>query len=497
MSNLLSEAIIDAKALREAALKSAETAVIEKYSQEVKDTLDVLLEQEEGGLDAPMPDLGGDAGGFDPLAAADEPTADPALGGEEGGNTEPLDENDDIPLAATDGFSDLDGKNLKNFPDAGEEVEVTIDLGALQEAVAQMSKEINESTEYEFSAEDLSTILSEEDSDSEKDNDDGDDEDERCDYIDCDGDGNKPRLSEEDATPGTPEDDLFDTEEAGGEDASGASSEGSSSAEAETATASGIEATSDSSLSKVSEGEELEEYMGGAHQRFKDSDDAFYACVKAKEDDGLSPQEARKKCAADPAHAHPTYENLDVEALTDAIIEKLTVDTGATLSGWAGRSSEDMKWELEKALAHRRSTDVEEELKDLKKAHEDLVFENKQVVEQNSQYKQAVDELKESLQDVNLSNARLLYTNRILRNTSLNERQKQKIVEAISNAGSVTEARTIFDTLQSTVEAAPRKSPQSLSEAITRRSSTIRASRDETPSSDPVRERMKRLAGIK
>jgi hypothetical protein len=32
MSNLLSEAIVDAKALRDAALKSAETAVIEKYS---------------------------------------------------------------------------------------------------------------------------------------------------------------------------------------------------------------------------------------------------------------------------------------------------------------------------------------------------------------------------------------------------------------------------------------------------------------------------------
>jgi len=126
-----------------------------------------------------------------------------------------------------------------------------------------------------------------------------------------------------------------------------------------------------------------------------------------------------------------------------------------------------------------------------------LVFENKQLNEQNTQYKLAVQELKEGLHDVNLSNARLLYTNRILRNTSLNERQKDKIVEAISNAGSAPEARTIFETLQSTVEATPKRSPQSLSEAISRRSSTIRASRQETPSSDPLQERMKRLAGIK
>ena len=57
MSNLLNEAIIDAKALRDAALKNAETAVIEKYSKEVKETLEQLLEQDELGLD-----MGGDIG---------------------------------------------------------------------------------------------------------------------------------------------------------------------------------------------------------------------------------------------------------------------------------------------------------------------------------------------------------------------------------------------------------------------------------------------------
>jgi hypothetical protein len=126
-----------------------------------------------------------------------------------------------------------------------------------------------------------------------------------------------------------------------------------------------------------------------------------------------------------------------------------------------------------------------------------MVFENNQLVEQNNTYTQALQELKDNLQDVNLSNARLLYTNRILRNPSLNERQKDKIVEAISSAGSVTEAKTIFETLQSTVEAQPKKSPQSLSEAIGRRSSVFRATRKESPSSDPVSDRMKILAGIK
>ena len=46
MSSLLEEAIIDARALKETALKNAETTILEKYSAEVRTTLDALLEQE-------------------------------------------------------------------------------------------------------------------------------------------------------------------------------------------------------------------------------------------------------------------------------------------------------------------------------------------------------------------------------------------------------------------------------------------------------------------
>lgn len=410
MSTLLGEAIIDAKALREAALKNAETAVIEKYSQEVKETLDNLLEQDE--LGGEMPELGGE----EPDLGAEMPDLDAEF--VEPGAEDTIDEDNEIPLAATDDFSDLEGKNLKDFPQSGEQVDVTIDLGALQEAVAALGDEINENQEFDISADDIASILSEEGDDC------ADDEDDEIVEV---------------ADISAPEDNLFDTQESGDEDDE--DDEGSSSAEAETASASGIAATD--------------------------------AAQKGLE------------------------EKFDIDSLTDAIAEKLTVDMGATLSGWAGRSSESMKWEMEKEITHRRSTDLQDDLKTLKKAQEELVFENNQLSERNTKYKQAVQELKEGLHDVNLSNARLLYTNRILRNTSLNERQKDKIVEAISNAGSAQEARTIFETLQSTVEAKPKHSPQSLSEAISRRSSTIRASRKEAPSSDPLQERMKRLAGIK
>mgnify|MGYP003144226802 CR=1 FL=1 len=403
MSNLLKEAIVDAKALKDAALKNAEAEIIEKYSVEVRDVLDRLLEQDNPLAGAPME--------ADPLAA------DLEMGGLEGsdpammvddelapeGEGEEIVSDTDVPLAAADvipGASEVEG----------EPVEFDLDLSALQEAITELQGKMDTGDEVELTEGDIRNALSEE-----------------IEFV----------LEEDDEV---------------------------------------IEEDDDAEI--------IEEDDEETAEAASPSTDGVTINVNAP--------------AAPEASMAAGMANENMDALVDSIVEKLTVDMGADLSGWAGRSSEDMMYQMEKELAHRRSTDVEEELKDLKKAQEELVFENKQLKEQNEQYKQATNELKEGLQDVNLSNARLLYTNRVLRNTSLNERQKERIVEAISEAGSVTEARTIFDTLQSTVEARPKKSPQSLSEAITRnRSSVIRASRSEKPSSDPFQDRMKRLAGIK
>ena len=54
MSSLLEQAIVDAKALKDAALKNAEQMVIEKYSDQIKDAVSTLLEQEEDELDMGM-----------------------------------------------------------------------------------------------------------------------------------------------------------------------------------------------------------------------------------------------------------------------------------------------------------------------------------------------------------------------------------------------------------------------------------------------------------
>ena len=116
-------------------------------------------------------------------------------------------------------------------------------------------------------------------------------------------------------------------------------------------------------------------------------------------------------------------------------------------------------------------------------------------------YRSAIDKITQRLAEVNLSNAKLLYTNRILNNASLNERQKNEIVESITGAGSVNEAKTIFETLQNTMlssETSKKSAPNTLSEAVKRNVSPF-ASRgaNATPrQTDTFSQRMQRLAGI-
>ena len=109
----------------------------------------------------------------------------------------------------------------------------------------------------------------------------------------------------------------------------------------------------------------------------------------------------------------------------------------------------------------------------------------------------------ERLAEVNLTNAKLLYTNRVLDSNSLNERQKSNIVEAISKALSVEEAKTIYETLQSAVvDVQNTRTPQSLSEAVNRKGPSMLVSRPRRSeqSNDNVMqnfaERMRKLAGI-
>jgi hypothetical protein len=231
------------------------------------------------------------------------------------------------------------------------------------------------------------------------------------------------------------------------------------------------------------------------------------ALERALQEEGSTDAEETHEELAEELEDDIQEEDIELdEMILNAIAEELKVDVGIPDQGLGGRTTPtDRNLEGQKVqLAALKDDELAEEHAALEKAREEAGMYMEQVETlrtQKSKLEKTVLHLKERLEEVNLSNARLLYTNRVLNSTSLNERQKIKIVESISNADSVEEAKVIYETLQSAVgDARNSTSPQSLREAVEKPSPTLPRSiarREALSVQNPHFDRMRALAGIK
>ena len=205
-----------------------------------------------------------------------------------------------------------------------------------------------------------------------------------------------------------------------------------------------------------------------------------------------------------PANRNDDEVSLDEGELLDLFKELLVVDVPELAVKQSMEEASEDEIEADEdaivqdddvAMAPVEGMDKEdaEELRNEKEKNESLQKQNKNL-------KSLLGTLKEKLEELHAQNARLLYTNRVHENTSLNERQKNKIVEMISSARSVDEAKVIFETLQKTMAGVTKsKTPESLSEAVTKGSSVILSNRRDKHVSqqNPTTDRWAILAGLK
>lgn len=176
------------------------------------------------------------------------------------------------------------------------------------------------------------------------------------------------------------------------------------------------------------------------------------------------------------------------------LAEELKFDYEAKPTGYSsGTPVADLEQEQMVQAVADEINENNEEVEELKENLNNLT-------EENQKFRRIILQLKDKLDEVSVSNARLLYTNRVLENPSLNERQKAKLVETISKAQTIEKAKMIYEALQSAVDGTSTKveKPESLNEVVSKQSTMLFSSRrDEKKQSDHVLDRMQRLAGIK
>lgn len=205
---------------------------------------------------------------------------------------------------------------------------------------------------------------------------------------------------------------------------------------------------------------------------------------------------------------------VDKEELSD-VYEQLTVDARVVPHGHVGLATAaeiQHAHELSKAKQVQLDKEQEEEYGKIKQENKslkgrvvsyqtkfkELVAISEALANKVENYENAVGTLQEKLENLSLSNAKLLYKNRVLGNASLNERQKERLVGSLTNVKSIEEAKMLYETLQSTTQTQTNgNGPKSLSEAIERKSSSIGLRENSNSVTSPAIERMKTLAGIK
>jgi hypothetical protein len=188
---------------------------------------------------------------------------------------------------------------------------------------------------------------------------------------------------------------------------------------------------------------------------------------------------------------------LDEEMIKE-LVEELVVDVMPVKTGWLATPQGEMQYAEELELARLAGTEAQEQMKALKDAHDRLTITNESLTSDNKKLVEGILALKEKVEETLLENAKLLYMNQALNSASLNERQKSNVVESIRKADSVEEAKVIFETLQSAAGSSSNRKPKSLSEAISRPSSTLPRRRKERAQGETIaKDRFQRLAGLK
>jgi hypothetical protein len=110
---------------------------------------------------------------------------------------------------------------------------------------------------------------------------------------------------------------------------------------------------------------------------------------------------------------------------------------------------------------------------------------------------ETIAELRSELNEVNLLNAKLLYTNKIFKSKNLTESEKVKVLNTFDKAETVKEVKLVFETLTESFKTTVKKNP--IKESLGSASRTIAAA----PKQEQIIEvndafaRMQRLAGLR
>ena len=158
-------------------------------------------------------------------------------------------------------------------------------------------------------------------------------------------------------------------------------------------------------------------------------------------------------------------------------------------------SEEEEEIDLDEVIRTLKEMEHDEEEEAMTEAEEDMDEEEDSTEELEEAYR-TIESLRGTINEVNLLNAKLLYTNKLFRTFDLNEGQKVKVLENFDRTSSVREVKLVFSTLAENLNVA-KKTKVVVKEGYASKATKSSAPKKIISEGNEMAARWKKLAGLK
>jgi len=191
-------------------------------------------------------------------------------------------------------------------------------------------------------------------------------------------------------------------------------------------------------------------------------------------------------------------EELDLESVIAELEAEMDEEDDMDMDS----DEEEMDMDDDSEMDDEEDIDLDEVIKALREM-DDSEEEVSEEEDTDEMYKEELEEayktiksLKKTINEVNLLNAKLLYTNKLFRTFDLNENQKVKVLENFDRTSSVREVKLVFSTIAENLNVARKR------KAVVKEGYASRATQSSAPKKEIISEgnelaaRWKKLAGL-
>ena len=249
-----------------------------------------------------------------------------------------------------------------------------------------------------------------------------------------------------------------------------------------------LEDAPDQPMGEGMEDEEMEDEAHHEGMHDEEDEDKKDEGMHDEEDEDDDIAEVLKQLEAEMANE----EDEPKEGYHDDEEDKEEKEEGAHMDD-EGMEDDDMDEEidLDEIIKALTEEEVNEEEDEEEKKEEAMV-----PAAELEEYKQTVQYLKDKLSEVNLLNAKLLYTNKLFRSRNVSEEQKMKVIEQFDRAANVREVKLVYTTF---AESIARKPVNESAKRVSKASKPVASTESKKPiigENTDFKSRMKKLANI-